>query len=151
MFIEWLKGLFKKKPMKLIEIRWGGSGVMPDGGSFFMPLGDIGKVTYDGSIPGLYRIPVDCQGGKLTVAIDPAPKGGASVLLYKYLQDGKIWIPGWCPSVDFAPGCTSMELDLSAYAFSPGESITAWGGYAVGLEANQGPIDIKATVTLYKR
>lgn len=148
--IAWFKGLFTKKS-NLITLTWGGTGVCPDGGSFFMPLGEGGKVAYDGTIPGITRIPVDCRGVKMVVTMSPAPKGGASVLLYKYLQDGKIWIPGWCPSVDFEPGCTSMELDLSSYAFAAGESITAWGGYAVGLEANQGPIDIRAVVTLTKR
>lgn len=147
--IEWFKGLFTKKS-NLITVKWGGKGVNPDGGSFYMPLGDGGPVAYDGTIPGLFRIPVDCQGVKLSVTISPAPKGGASVLLYKYLQDGKIWIPGWCPSIDFGPGESSKSIDLSAYAFNPAESLTAWGGYAIGLEANQGPIDITAVVTLKK-
>lgn len=147
--IAWFKGLFTKKS-DLISVMWGGTGVCPDGGSFFMPRGEGGKVAYDGSIPGITRIPVDCQGVKLVVTMSPAPKGGASVLLYKYLQDGKIWIPGWCPSLDFGPGETTKTLDLSAYTFNPAESISAWGGYPLGLTTNQGPIDIKAVVTLKK-
>lgn len=150
--IDWFKTLFaKRKPSNIITMVWSAMGVNPDGGSFFMSAGENGKAFYDGTLPGLLKIPVDCKGIKLKATMSPAPKGGASVLLYRYLQDGKIWIPGWCSSLDFAPGATSMELDLSPYDFAAGMSLHAWGGYPLGLETNQGPIDIKVTVTLLKK
>lgn len=149
--IEWFKKLFREHPSKrTIVMEWSAVGVMPNGGSFNMPSGLGGKAVYDGVLPGLQPIPAVCVGKELSVTINPPPKGGASVLLYKYLQDGKTWIPGWCPSLDFGPGVGRMGMDLSAYTFSPGESLQAWGGYAVGLEANTGPIDIRALVTLTK-